>query len=118
MHDLFKDIRYGARTLRRSPGLTAVALVTLTLAIGANTAIFSLIDPLLFRDLPVRDPARLVEFVWRYPGDPPMNLFGVQHYELYRDRNTVFSDMPSSVIGHELRDSLRQTSLAVSLLSS
>jgi putative ABC transport system permease protein len=93
MHDLFKDIRYGARTLRRSPGLTAVALVTLTLAIGANTAIFSLIDPLLFRDLPVRDPARLVEFVWRYPGDPPMNLFGVQHYELYRDRNTVFSDM-------------------------
>jgi len=93
LHDLVEDARYGARTLRRSPAFTAVALLTLTLAIGANTAIFSLIDPLLFRDLPVRDPSRLVEFVWRYPGDPPLNFFGLQDYERYRDRNTVFSEM-------------------------
>jgi predicted permease len=91
--DLLQDLRYAARTLRRSPGFTAVALVTLTLAIGATTAIFSLVDPLLFRDLPVRDPSRLVEFVWRYPGDPPLNLFGIPYYERYRDHNTVFSDM-------------------------
>jgi predicted permease len=93
LDDLLQDLRYASRTLRRSRGFTAVALVTLTLAIGANTAIFSLIDPLLFRDLPVRDPSRLVEFVWRYPGDPPLNLFGIPYYERYRDHNTAFSDI-------------------------
>ena len=93
LHDLLQDVRYGARTLRRSQGFTAVGLLTLTLAIGANTAIFSLADPLLFRDLPVRDVSRLVEFVWRYPGDPPMNNFGLEDYERYRDHSTAFSDM-------------------------
>ena len=91
--DLLQDLRFGLRTLRRSPVFTAVALATLTLAIGANTAIFSLIDPLLFRDLPVRDPRGLVQFVWQYPGDPPMNLFTAANLEQYRARNTVFSDM-------------------------
>src|SRR5262245_40149731 len=93
LHDLLEDVRYGLRALGRSPGFTAVALTTVALAIGANTAIFSLVDPLLFRDLPVRDPSRLVEFVWRYPGDPPLNLFAVNDRELYLDRGTVFSEM-------------------------
>ena len=53
LEDLLKDTRFGARMLRRAPLVTAVALLTLTLAIGANSAIFSLVDPLLFRDLPV-----------------------------------------------------------------
>jgi len=91
--DLAQDVRHGCRTLRRSPGFTTVALVTLALGIGANTAIFSLIDVLILRDLPVRDPARLVQFIWRYPGDPPLNFFSPQNYEQYRDRNTVFSDV-------------------------
>src|SRR6266545_1816080 len=91
--DLAQDVRHGCRTLRRSPGFTTVALVTLALGIGANTAIFSLIDVLILRDLPVRDPARLVQFIWRYPGDPPLNLFSPQNYEQYRDHNTVFSDV-------------------------
>ena len=60
-----------------APGFTAVALLTLTLAIGANSAIFSLIDPLLFRDLPVRDPASLVQFSFQYPRDPPLNMFSL-----------------------------------------
>jgi putative ABC transport system permease protein len=91
--DLLQDLRYGLRTLRRSPGFTAVALVTLTLAIGANTAIFSLVDPLLFRDLPVRDPGGLVQFLFQYPLDPPLNNFSLANYERYRDRSTAFSDM-------------------------
>ena len=91
--DLRHDARFGVRTLRRSPAFTAVALVTLTVAIGATTAIFSLVDPLLFRDLPVRDPERLVQFVWTYPGDPPLNMFTVANYQEYRARNTVFSGM-------------------------
>src|SRR5262249_41941761 len=86
-------VRYGARTLGRSPLFTGVALVTLTLAIGATTAIFSLVDPLLFRDLPVRDPGSLVQFQWVYPRDPPLNLFSLANYELYRDKNIVFWDL-------------------------
>ena len=93
LEDLIQDLRYGVRTLRRAPVFTAVTIATLTLAIGANTAAFSLVDPLLFRDLPVRDPGSLVQFTWRYPGDPPLNMFSLENYAQYRDRNTVFSDM-------------------------
>ena len=91
--DFAQDARHGFRTLRRSPAFTTVALVTLALGIGANTAIFSLINVLVLRDLPVREPAGLVQFLWTYPGDPPLNLFSVEHYETYRDHNSVFSDM-------------------------
>jgi hypothetical protein len=93
LEDVFQDLRFGARTMRRNPMFTAVALVTLALASGANTAIFSLVDPLLFRDLPVRDPGSLVQFTSQSPGDPPLNNFSLAHYQRYRDRNTVFSDM-------------------------
>ena len=93
LEDLIQDLRYGVRTLRRAPVFTAVTIATLALAIGANTAAFSLVDPLLFRDLPVRDPGSLVQFTWRYPGDPPLNMFSLENYAQYRDRNTVFSDM-------------------------
>jgi putative ABC transport system permease protein len=91
--DLAQDARYAVRTLRRTPIFTTVALVTLASAIGANTAIFSLLNVLLLRDLPVRQPAGLVQFHWTYPGDPPLNLFSVDTYENYRDHNSVFSDM-------------------------
>ena len=67
LEDLIQDLRYGVRTLRRTPVFTAVTIATLTLAIGANTAAFSLVDPLVFRALPVRDPGRLVQFTLRYP---------------------------------------------------
>jgi putative ABC transport system permease protein len=93
LEDLLQDARFGARMLRRAPLVTAVALLTLTLAIGANSAIFSLVDPLLFRDVPVRDPASLVQFTYQYPRDPPLNIFGLANYEHYRDRNHVFSDL-------------------------
>jgi putative ABC transport system permease protein len=93
LEDVIQDLRYGVRTLRRAPVYTAVTIATLALAIGANTAAFSLVDPLVFRALPVHDPGRLVQFTWRYPGDPPLNLFGLEAYARYRDRNTVFSDV-------------------------
>src|SRR5215204_5591049 len=93
LEDLFQDARFGARMLRRAPLVTAVAVATLTLAIGANGAILSLVDALLLRDLPVRDPASLVQFRFQYPREAPLNMFSLASYEMYRDRNSVFADI-------------------------
>jgi hypothetical protein len=70
-----------------------VAVLTLALGIGANTAIFSLVYDLILRTLPVRDPGQLVELSHRYPGEPRLNGFSSQAYELNRDHNDVFSGL-------------------------
>jgi len=90
---LWQDIRYGVRTLAKSPGFTAVAVLTLALGIGANTAIFSLIDAVLLRTLPVEKPDELVQ-VYRY--DPSWGGLAGQSltnplWEQVRDQQDVFS---------------------------
>ena len=92
MDRLAQDIRYALRTMRRTPGFSAVAILSLALGIGANTAIFSLIDTLMLRPLPVREPGRLVEILGRYR-ETRGNQIAWKHYEHFRDRNHVFSDL-------------------------
>jgi putative ABC transport system permease protein len=90
---LLRDVRYAFRMLRRSPGFTAVVILTLALAIGANTAIFSLINTLMLRTLPVQHPEQLVELLSVYPGEPRTNGFSWQIYERFRNNNHVFSGL-------------------------
>src|SRR6202050_5529854 len=95
LDSLLQDLRYGARMLRKNPGFTAVAVLILALGIGANTAIFSMINGLMLRTLPVRDPGRLVELLHHSPGEPEpgFNGFSWDAYQIMRDNNRVFSDL-------------------------
>jgi predicted permease len=73
LESIWADLRYSARQLRRSPGFTAVVLLTLALGIGANAAIFSVIDAAMFRSLPAEDPQSLVIFSWSSHHDPKLS---------------------------------------------
>ena len=89
--ELRQDARYALRGMRRNPGFTAVAVLSLALGIGANTAIFSLINTLMLRMLPVENPGRLVELLFKAPRQDHFNAFSWQSYERYREHNHVFS---------------------------
>src|SRR5262252_6840122 len=64
MNTLWQDMRFGARMLVKQPGFTLIAALTLALGIGANTAIFSLLDAVVLKTLPVREPQELALFSW------------------------------------------------------
>jgi predicted permease len=99
---LWKDIRFGLRTLAKSPGFTAVAALTLALGIGANTALFSLVNSLLLRHLPVSHPEELVAVGIPYrvnsvsQGTPRLDLFSLPLYHALRENSRSFDGLLAS----------------------
>jgi predicted permease len=90
---VFRDIHSAVRWLRRSPGFAAVAVLSLGLGIGLNSAIFAVVDALLLRPLPVADPARLVDVYSSGGGEIGFSTHSVPDFEDYRTQNTVFEDL-------------------------
>ncbi|MEY2572263.1 MAG: hypothetical protein QOJ87_476, partial [Verrucomicrobiota bacterium] len=93
MQTLFQDLRYGARQLLKRPGFTLLAIVSMALGIGANTAIFSLVDTVAFRPLPVRNPSELQELYGTLHNGADYTLQSYPNYKDFRDRNQVFSGL-------------------------
>ncbi len=94
LQDFLQDFRYAARTLRKSPGFTAIAILTLALGIGANSAIFSVVDAILLRPLPYPEPDRLVR-IWESSLrlDTPRNVVNPFNFLDWRDRSQSFESM-------------------------
>ena len=102
METLLKDIRYGFRSLRKRPGFAAVAIITLALGIGANTAIFTLVNAVMLKSLPVTRPEELVLFTkgdigeGTTGGDPIVGewqLYSNFAYQYQREHNSSFQDI-------------------------
>src|ERR1700683_379563 len=103
MGTLIQDIRYGVRMLLKNPGFTMIAVLTLALGIGANTAIFSVLDSVLMRTLPIAHPEQLVLLT-----DPDSHgssfgsesgdrsLLAYSEFQYLRDHNDVFSSIFAS----------------------
>jgi len=97
IESMLQDIRYALRTLRRTPIITAVAIFSLALGIGANTAIFSLIDAVVLKTLPVRNPAELFRVERKSEKKPETIVeFTNPLWEQIRDRQDVFSGVLAS----------------------
>ena len=91
---MWQDLRFAIRTLGKSPVFSAVAIISLALGIGANTAIFSLLDQVLLRLLPVKDPQELVLLSSQAPvygSNRGGNALSFPMYEDFRDHNNVFA---------------------------
>jgi putative ABC transport system permease protein len=97
MHSWLNDVRYGARMLAKSPGFTLVAILTLALGIGANTAIFSVVNSVLLRSLPWREPDRLVMIFEQRPREGVMrNVVSAADFFDWREQSRSFEQLAAS----------------------
>src|SRR4029453_9438058 len=103
MRTILKDIRYGIRSLARHPGFAAIALITLALGIGANTAIFSVVNAVLLRPLPYNDPDHLV---WLWDTQPQLATAptSLPDFIDWRDQNESFEFLAAFQSGNMFID--------------
>lgn len=100
MHEILQDIRYAFRILLKSPGFTAVALLTLAIGIGANTAIFSFVDGVLLKPLPYANADRIMRVLEKPPGDPDArNGISTLNFLDWQHQNSVFQYMAARTGG-------------------
>ena len=99
MVELWRNVQFGLRTLAKNPGFTAVAVLTLALGIGANAAIFSILDPLLLRKLPVKNPDELV-LLHASGTISSQDYSEPSAYFIYRDNNSVFACVAATANGN------------------
>ena len=98
MNGLLRDLQYARRTLAKSPGFTIVSLLTLAIGVGANTAIFSLVDAALLKPLPYPDADRIVRVLEKPPGFPRNGISTMTFLDWQR-QNTVFDYMAADAGG-------------------
>jgi len=95
---LWQDIHYGMRMLRNNPGFAIISVLPLALGIGANVTIFSLVDVVLFRPLPITKPSEVVRLTTgRTRGEAFGGFVSFPTYQQYRNRSAVFSSMASYI---------------------
>src|SRR6185369_1482670 len=122
---LWQDFRYGVRMLAKNPGFTFVAVLTLALGIGANTAIFSLVDAMLLRPLPYSEPDRLA-ILWT--DDPQRRIHeegtSLPNFEDWRSQSRLFADMaictrgnPVNLTGGDESERVRGERVSANLFS-
>src|SRR5208283_3737267 len=102
MNTLIQDLKYGLRMLAKNPGFTAVAVLTLALGIGANTAIFSLMNAVMLRELPVQSPQQLVLFGKARAAGSTDNfafteLYSYPFFREMRQKNQAFSEVSATL---------------------
>jgi predicted permease len=112
-----QDVRYGLRGVRMSPGFTATAILSLALGIGANTALFSLLDTLLLKSLPVRDPEQLVVLGTVEDGKTQTGGFSVPQFEALRDQAAHGDAAASAQIARSILERGAETPALVEAVS-
>ena len=97
IQDLIQDLRFGLRILRKSPGFSAIAVMTLALGIGANTAIFTVVNAVLLRPLPYPEPEQIMRIALVYKGQIGMTEFSAKQFEFWKNHSDPFQYLAATV---------------------